>query len=137
MGERDRVSRSHAQLAAAPEVVQRPADDPEPHHVELSEKRGDVLRQRTVNERFEKDRLSSVLALVHRDELGEHGVRTLSTWPPAFDATDQSVGARSQRGLDQDLLRRRVEVHGAGRDVRALRDLADAEARITAASDLA
>jgi len=93
MGERDGIARANAKTAATGEVVDRARDDPESHAVELAEKRGDLARKRTVHECLEEDRFCSVLALVHRDELSEHGVRALTARAPSLDPSNQTLGA--------------------------------------------
>jgi len=92
VGERDGIARANAKPAATGEVVDRPSDDPEAHSVQLAEKRGDLARKRTVHECLEEDRFGSVLALVHRDELSEHGVGVLTSWAPSLDPSDQTLG---------------------------------------------
>jgi hypothetical protein len=135
--ERDRVTRPHSEAATAGELVDRPRDDPKPHPVKLAEKRGDLARQSAIDERLEQDGLGAVLALVHRDELGEDGIRALAARSPALDPPDQPLRSAAQSGVDETFLRRCVQVHRAGRDVRAARDFANAEVRISAARDLA
>lgn len=137
MGERDRVARTDAEAAPTCEVVDRPCDDPEAHSVQLAEKGRDLAWERPVHKRLEEDRFRSVLTLVHRDELGEHGIGALSTRAPSLDPSDQTLGASAQRRVHQALLRRRVQVHRARSDMRASRDFADAELRIAAPRDLA
>lgn len=137
MGERDGIARANAKPAATGEVVDRPRDDPEADSVQLAEKRGDLARKRTVDEGLEEDRFGPVLALVHGDELGEHGVRALTARAPSLDPSDQALGAPPQRGVDETFLRRRVQVDRSRRYVSPSRDFADAELRVPAPSHLA
>jgi len=80
MGQSDRVAAPHTHPAASRQIVQRARDYSQTHRVELLQKRGDISWQRAVDERFQKDGLSAVLALVHRDQLAEHGVGALAAW---------------------------------------------------------
>ena len=137
MGERDGVARAHAKAASTGEVVDRPRDDPEAHAVQLAEEGRDLAGQCSIHERLEKDGLGPILALVHRDELGEHRIRCLSARAPSLDPTDQTLGPSTQRRVDETLLRRRVQVDRARCDVRASRNLADTELGVTAPRDLA
>src|SRR2546422_4739029 len=88
MREGDRVARAHPQPAPARHVVEGPRDDSQAHGVELLQKRGDIPRQRAVDERLEQNRLGAVLTLVHPDQLAQDRVGVLRAWPPALDATD-------------------------------------------------
>lgn len=108
MGKGDGIARANAKPAATGEVVDRARDDAEADSVQLAEKRGDLARKRTVHERLEEDRFGSVLALVHGDELGEHGVRALTARPPSFDPSDQTLGPPPERGVNETFLRRRM-----------------------------
>ena len=126
MGERDRVARPNTECAATREFVERARDDRETHRVELLQESGDVTRQRTVDERLEEHGLRTVLTLVHCDELAKHRVRALPARSPAFDTANEPFGTTAKRRFDEALLCRRVEVHGARRDVRATRDIVDA-----------
>ena len=137
MSERDGVARADSQAAATTKVVDRPRDDPEAHAIELAKERRDLARQRPVHQRLKENGLGSIFAFVHRDELGEHRIRGLTARAPSLDTTDQTLGTSAQRGVDKTLLRRRVKVDGPRRDVRASRDFADAELRVTAPRDLA
>ena len=137
MGERDRVARPDPQAAATAEVVDGPRDDPEAYAVQLAEERCDLARQCSINEGLKEDRLGPVLALVHRDELREHCIRSLTARAPSLDPPDQTLGPSTQRRVDETLLRRRVQVDGAWCDVGASRHLAYAEIRVSAARDLA
>jgi hypothetical protein len=110
---RDGIARPDTKAASTCEVVDRPRDDAETHSVQLAEKGGDLSWERPVHERLEEDRFRSVLALVHRDELGEHRVRTLATRAPSFDPSDQTLRPPAQRRVDETLLRRRVQVDRA------------------------
>ena len=92
MSERYRVARADPKAAAAREFVDRPRDDPESDAVELAEQRRDLPRERPVDERLEEDRFGPVFALVHRDELSEHGVGVLTSWAPSLDPSDQTLG---------------------------------------------
>jgi hypothetical protein len=137
MREGDRVARPHPQAAPAAEVVDRPGDDPEPNEVELAEKRRHISRERAVDERLEQHGLGAVLALVHRDELGEDGIRAFSAGAPSLDPADQPFRPSPQRGFDETFLRRCVKVDRARSDVGAPRDLAHSQVRIATARDLA
>jgi hypothetical protein len=137
VGERDGIARPDAKASSTCEVVDRPRDDPEAHAVELAEERSDLSWERPVHERLEEDRFRSVLALVHRDELGEHGIGALSARAPSLDPSDQTLSTPSQCRVDKTLLRRRVEVDRARGDVSASRDFADAQLRVPPARDLA
>jgi hypothetical protein len=137
MGEGNSVARPDAKAAATRKVVDRPRDDPEAHSVQLAKKRSDLARERAVNERLEKDRFRTILALVHRDELGEYGIRALSARAPSLDPSDQTQSPPAQRRVDETLLRRRVQVDRARGDVGSSRDLADAQLRVAASRDLA
>ena len=108
MGERDGVARPHAETTATTEVVDRPRNDAEAHSVELAEQSSDLARERAVHERLEEYRFRSVLALVHCDELGEHGVGRLTARAPSFDTSDQTLGPSTQRRVDEALFRRRM-----------------------------
>ena len=137
MSERDGIARAHPQAAAASEVVDRARYDPEAHAIQFPKERRDLARQRPVDKGLEKDRLGSVLALVHCDELGEHGIRVLAARTPAFDAPDQAFGAPAERRVDEALFRWRMQVHGAWSHVGAARDLAHAQIRVAAARHFA
>ena len=125
MGERDRVTRTHAQATPSSEVVDRPRDDSKPHTVKLAEERRDLARQRSVHEGLEEDRLRPILALVHRDELAEDGIRALTARTPPLDTADQTFSPSPQRRVDETFFCRRVQVDRAGSDVSASRHLAD------------
>src|SRR5437867_578599 len=125
VGERDRVTRTHAQATPSSEVVDRPRDDSKPHTVELAEERRDLARQRSVHEGLEEDRLRPILALVHRDELAEDGIRALTARTPPLDTADQTFSPSPQRRVDETFFCRRVQVDRAGSDVSASCHLAD------------
>jgi len=137
VGERYGVAGADPQATTTAEIVDRPRDDPETHPVQLAEQARDLARQRAVHEGLEEDRLGPVLALVHRDELGEHRVRGLTARAPSLDPPDQTLGPPAQRRVDETLLCWRVQVDGAGRDVGASRDFAHAKLRVPAPRDLA
>ena len=80
------VSRPHAQLAAARQIVEGARDDPQTHGIQLLQKRCDVPGQRAVDEGLQKNGLGAVLALVHCDQLAEHRVGALAAGSPALDA---------------------------------------------------
>jgi hypothetical protein len=137
VGERDGIAGPDAKAASTCEVVDRPRDDAETHSVQLAEKGGDLSWERAVDERLEEDRFRSVLTLVHRDELGEHGIGALSARAPSLDPSDQTLGTPSQCRVDKTFLRRRVEVDRSRGDMSASRDFADAQLRVPPARDLA
>jgi hypothetical protein len=135
--ERDRIARPYPQPSASREVVDRACDDPETHAIKLAEQRGDPARQRAIHEGLQQDGFSTVLALVHRDELAENGIGAVSARAPSLDPADQPLRPSPQRRIDEPLLRGCVQVDRAGRDVGAPRDFADSEVGISAAGDLA
>jgi hypothetical protein len=90
MREGDRIARSNPQPASSGEIVDGPGNDREPHAVELAQERGDIARQRPIHERLEQNGFGAVLALMHRDELAEDGIRAFSARPPSLDAADQT-----------------------------------------------
>ena len=137
MREGDRVARTHADPAAAGEVIDRPRDDSKTHAVELTEERRDLARQRPVHQRLEQDGLGAILALVHRDELSEDRIRTFSAGPPSLDPADQALRPAAQCRVDEALLCWRVEVHRSRRHMGTPRHFADPEVRISAPRDLA
>ena len=137
MRERDRVAWADPETAATTEVVDRPRDDSEAYAVQLAQKRRDLARQRSVNERLEEDGLSAVFTFVHRDELGEDRVRGLTARTPSLDAADQTFSPPAQRRVDETFLCWCVQVDRARGDVSAAGHLADPQLRIPAACDLA
>src|SRR5207249_8548778 len=128
---------TRAQGAPPYEVHERPPVDRETYAVERAEQRRDLAGQCAVDQGLQEDGLGPVFALVHRDELAEDGIRTLTARTPSLDAADESFGAAPERGIDKLLLCRHVEVDGSRGNVGAPRHFAHAHLGVPAARDLA
>jgi [acyl-carrier-protein] S-malonyltransferase len=134
--ERDRVADADTQRAATREVVHRARDECEPYVVEFPQRRCDEPRQRAVHERLEQHRFEAVLAVMQRDHLVKDRLGHFGPRAPALHTRDLSGGAASQRLFHETLLRCRMEVERARRDVRAPGDVGHAEGVVAATRHL-